>query len=56
MGNREIKNSILFSLNIGQIQTFQIEELLRMKGVPSFEIEGLKHEIEEAYKKGRPCY
>lgn len=56
MLEQQIKNSILFNLKIGTIQPFQIEEQLRMKGIPSFDTQRLKNEIYEIYQKQHPCF
>ena len=50
------KSGILCDLSHGILQPFQIEETLRMKGIPSFEIERLAEEIREAYQKEHPGY
>lgn len=47
---------ILLELRNGTMQSFQIEEKLHMKGIPSFEIQKLAKEIRETYKKEHPCY
>lgn len=51
-----VKSGILYNLRNGSLQPFQIEEILQMKGIPSFEIEGLAGEIREAYQKEHPGY
>lgn len=47
---------ILCDLRHGTLQPFQIEETLRMKGIPSLEVERLSREIRETYRKEHPCY
>ncbi len=56
MTNKEIRNSVLCALRLGTIQPFQVEDVLRMKGVPSFEIEKMKEEILEICRREHPCY
>lgn len=51
-----VKSGILCDLRHGTLQPFQIEETLRMKGIPSFEIGRLSREIRETYRKEHPCY
>ena len=56
MTRKQTKDAILWDLRNGVIQPFQIETRLEMKGVASYEIEGLKNEILEAYENDQPRY
>ena len=56
MTNDSIKASVLCNLKTGTIQPFQVEEHLKLKGLPAFEVKKLKPEILEAYRKDHPCY
>lgn len=47
---------ILCDLRSGAMQPFQIEEKLRMKGLPTFEVARLAKEIRDTYRKEHPCY
>ena len=51
-----VKSGILCELRMGAMQPLQIEEKLRMKGLPTYEVERLKSEILETYKKEHPGY
>lgn len=54
MTQEQIKMAILWDLRNGVISSFQVGERLKMKGVTSFEIEGLKNEILEIYENDPP--
>lgn len=45
MYEKVIKQELLGKLALGTIQPFQIEEMLRMKCLPDFEVQQLKSEI-----------
>ena len=51
---KTIRDKIIYSLSIGAIQPFQIEGLLRLKGVPIYKVHHLKKQILESYKRMYP--